>query len=93
MQRDCEIMMTLDLDLWLMLWSREEFSFRNVYASMLAGTNQLYMQKRFKKYRLETPISDDNVNEKDKRQILKICKPITRSIFKCFQQLFCFFFI
>ena len=36
-------MMTLDLDFWLMLCSREEFSFRNVYVSMLVGTKQLYM--------------------------------------------------
>ena len=53
-QRDCEIMMALDLDFRLMLWSREEFSFRNVYLSMLVNTDQLYTQKWFKKYWLET---------------------------------------
>ena len=47
-QRDYEIMMTLDLDLWLMLCSREEFSFRNVHVSMLVGTKRLYTHKWFK---------------------------------------------
>ena len=46
--------MTLDLVLWLMLCSREELSFSNVYVSMLVGAKQLYMQKGFKKYQLET---------------------------------------
>ena len=41
-QRDCKIMMTSDLNFWLLLCSREEFYFRNVYFSMLVGTKQLY---------------------------------------------------
>ena len=71
MQRDYEIMMTLDLEFWLMLCvSREEFSFRNVYVStkqlqnVYVGTKQLYAQNWFKKFRLETPFLDDNVKEK-----------------------------
>ena len=36
--------MTLYLEVWLMLCSREEFSFRHVYVSMLVGTKQLYTQ-------------------------------------------------
>ena len=64
-----------------MLCSREEFSFRNVYVSMLAGTKQLYTQKWFKKFRLETPCLDDNVKSKEKRQSFKLWKPISLSIF------------
>ena len=71
MQRDCEIMMPLDLDFWLMLCSREEFSFRNIYVSMLVGTKQLHMQKWFKKFWLETPFLDDNVKPKENFQNLK----------------------
>ena len=47
MRRDCEIMMTLNLDFWLTLFSREEFSFRNAYVSFLVGAKQLYTQKWF----------------------------------------------
>ena len=84
--------MTLDLDFWLMLCSRGEFSFRNVYVSMLVGTKQLYIHaKCFKKFRLETPFLDDiNVKSKDKRQHFKICKPISLSIFILFQHFFIF---
>ena len=53
-QSDSEITMTLYLDFWLMLCSREEFSFRNVYVSILEGTKQLYRPKWFKKYQLES---------------------------------------
>ena len=44
-QRHCEIMVALDLDFWLMLYSREEFSFRNVYVSMLVGIKKRYIRK------------------------------------------------
>ena len=81
MQSDCEIMMTLDLDFRLLFCSREECSFRNVYVSMLVGTKQLYAQKWFKKFLLETPFLDDNVTSKDKRQNSKICKPISLRIY------------
>ena len=48
--------MSLDLDFWLVLGSREDLSFRNVYVSMLVGTKQPYTQmfKVIKKYLLET---------------------------------------
>ena len=52
---EAQITMTLDLDFWLMLCRREEFSFRNVYDSMLVGTKlNLFTQKWFKKYRVKT---------------------------------------
>ena len=95
MKRDCEIMMTLDMDIWLMLCRSEEFYFRNVYVSMLLGTKQLYTQKRFKKFRLEPPFLDNNVKSKEKRQNFKICKPISHCIFLFFvlSTMFCLFFI
>ena len=71
-----------------MLCSREEFSFRNVYVSMLEGTKRLYMQKKF---RLEMPFLVDNVKSKKKRQHFKICKPISLRVFIFFfQQCFVF---
>ena len=90
-QQDCEVMIMLDLDFWLMLCSREEVSFRNIYVwyrnksinvSMLVASKQLYMQKWFKKYQLETLFKDDNVRPKEKRQLCKIVKPVSRSTFK-----------
>ena len=75
-----------------MLCSREEFSFRNVYVSMLVGTKQVYTQKWFKKYGLETLFEDNIVKVREKRQLFKICKRISHSLFTCFQQLFCFCF-
>ena len=48
-QLDCEIMMTFNMDVWLMLCSREDLSFGNVYVSMLVGAKQPYTQKWFKK--------------------------------------------
>ena len=80
--------MTLVFDVLFMLCSREEFSFRNVYVSMLVGTKQLYTQKRFKKFRFETPFLDDNVKANEKRQNFEICKPISLSIFIFFFQQF-----
>ena len=41
-ERDCQIMMALDLDFWLMRCIREGVSFRNVKVSKLVGTKQLY---------------------------------------------------
>ena len=76
-----------------MLCSREEFSFRYVYVSMLVGTKRRYTHKWFKNYRLETLLEDDIVKAKRKTSTLQICKRISRSLFKCFQQLFSFFFI
>ena len=89
-QRDCEIMMTLDLDSLHMLCSREEFSFKNVYVSMLVGTKHLYTQKWFTKLRLEMPFLDGNIKSKDKRQNFKISKPISLSVFISFQHLIVF---
>ena len=86
-------MTTLDLDFGLMLCSREEFSFRNVYVSILVGTKQQCTQKWFKKFRLETPFLDDNVKSKEKRQNFKICKANSLSIFIIFLQFVCLFFI
>ena len=40
-QRDCEIMMTLDLDVWQLLCSREEF-FSEV--TILVGTKQMIQE-------------------------------------------------
>ena len=37
-----------------MLCSQDEFSFSNVYVSMLVGAKQLYKQKWFKKFLSET---------------------------------------
>ena len=82
------IMMTLDLDFWLMLCSSEDFSFRNVYFIMLVGTKQLYTQTRIKKFRIETPFLDENVKSKEKCQNFKICKPISLSVFKLFFKMF-----
>ena len=56
--------MTLYLDVWLMLSSREDF-FPEIF-SMLVGTDRLYTQKRFKKYQLETLFEDDNVKARGK---------------------------
>ena len=92
MQRDCEIMMTLELNFWLMLCSQEDLSFRNIYVSMLVGIKQLHTQKWFKKYRLETLVCDDIVKAREQRQILKNCKSISRRIFKCFKQFFFSYF-
>ena len=38
--------MTLDFDFWLKFCSREEFSFRNVYVSMVEGANFGYIRKK-----------------------------------------------
>ena len=54
-----------------MLFSREDFSFRNVYSSMLVGTNQLYTQKWFKKFPLETPFLGNKVKSKENVNISK----------------------
>ena len=69
-QHDCEIIMTLDFDFWLMPCSREEFSFRNIYVSMFVhvGTKQPYTHQWFKKYRFETLFEDDIVKVRNKRQ-------------------------
>ena len=91
-QRDCEIMITLDLDFWLMLCIREEFCFRNVYVSILVGTKQLYTHKWFKKFRLETPFLNDNVKSKETRQNFKISKPVSLR-YSIFFNKFCLFFI
>ena len=48
-----------------MLKSREEFSFRIVYVSVLVDTKHSYSRKGFKKCRLETTLSDDNVKTRE----------------------------
>ena len=95
MQRDCEIMMTLDLDVWLMLCSCEAFSFRNVYVSMLIGTKQLHWHaKVIQEIPIRNTVLDDNVNSKEKRQNLK--KSVSLFLWACsnsFSTIFCLFFI
>ena len=73
-QLDCEIKMTLYLEFWLLLCSREKSSFRNVYVSMLVGTKQVIQEIPIRNavLRLYCKING-------KRQIFKICKRISRS--------------
>ena len=47
-QRVCKIMVTLDVDLWLMICSREEDALKTVYVSMLVGAKQVCTIKGLK---------------------------------------------
>ena len=71
--------MMLDLDFRLVLCSREEFSFKNVYVSVLVGSKQLYTHQ-------EIPIRNAIFRrkrkiKKRKRQNFKFCKSISHTIF------------
>ena len=84
--------MTLDLNFWLMLCSREEFSFRNVlYKHVGTCRHQIDTQVI-----QEIPIRNAVLGRycKSKRNFLKFVSVfISHSLFKCFQQLLFFFFI
>ena len=60
-RRICEIIVTLDFILRLVLCSREDVSFNSIYLNVLEGIKQFYLLMWFKKTRLETPFKGDNV--------------------------------
>ena len=53
--------MTLDFIFWLVHCSSEDVSFNNICLNVLEGIKQFYLLMWFKKTRLETPFTDDNV--------------------------------
>ena len=82
--------MTLDLEFWLMLCSREELSFRNAHV----GRHQTaVLAKVIQAIPIRNSVLDDNIKSTEKRQNFKICKPVSLSIFNLFFNKFCLFFI
>ena len=57
----CEITVTLDFIFWLVHCSSEDISFNNICLNVLEGIKQFYLLLWFKKTRLETPFTGDNV--------------------------------
>ena len=53
--------MTLDFIFWLVHCSSEDISFNNICLNVLEGIKQFYLLLWFKKTRLETPFTGDNV--------------------------------
>ena len=53
--------MTLDFIFWLVHCSSEDISFSYICLNVLEGIKQFYLLMWFKKTRLETPFTDDNV--------------------------------
>ena len=53
--------MTLDFIFWLVHCSSENVSFNNICLNVLEGIKQFYLLMWFKKTRLETPFTGDNV--------------------------------
>ena len=82
--------MTLDFEFWLMLCSREGFSFKNVYVSNVGRNPTATHAKVIREIPIRNPVLDDNVKSKEKRQNFKICKPIFLRICNFFQQCFVF---
>ena len=60
-RRICEITVTLNFILRLVLCSCEDVSFNNICLYVLEGIKQFYLLMWFKKTRLETPFKGDNV--------------------------------
>ena len=71
MRRICEIMVTLDFMLQLVLYSHEDVLFNIIFLNVFEGIKQLHMSMWFKKTRLETPFKGDNVKALIKPQIVK----------------------
>ena len=61
MRRICEIMVTLDFIFRLVLYSREDVSSNIIFLNVLEGIIQFHLSMWFKKNRLETPFTGDNV--------------------------------
>ena len=57
----CEIMVTLDFIVRVVLYSYEDFSFIIMFLNVLEGIKQFHLSMWFKKTRLETPFKGDNV--------------------------------
>ena len=60
-RRICEIMVTLDFILRLVLYRHEDVSFNIIFLNVLEGINQFDLSMWFKKKRLETPFKGDKV--------------------------------
>ena len=60
-RRICEITVPLDFLFRLVLYSREDVSFKSICLNVLEDIKQLYLLMWFKKNRLETPFKGDDV--------------------------------
>ena len=60
-RRICEITVTLDFILRLVLYSHEDVSFNIICLNVLGSIKQFYLLMWFKKTRLETSFKGDNV--------------------------------
>ena len=58
----CEIMVTLDFIVRVVLYSHEDVSFNIIFLNVLEGIKQFHLSMWFKKNRLKTPLKGDNVN-------------------------------
>ena len=61
MQCICEIMVTLDFIVRVVLYSLADVSFNIIFLNMLEGIKRFHLSMWFKKNRLETPFKGDNV--------------------------------
>ena len=57
----CEIMVTLDFIVRVVLYSHKDVSFNIIFLNVLEGIKQFHLSMWFKKTRLETPFKGDNV--------------------------------
>ena len=84
--------MTSDFIFWLVHCSSENVSFNNICLNVLEGIKQFYLLMWFKKTRLETPFTGDNVkNISKKRQIVETWSFISLRKFRKLPHLLCFF--
>ena len=83
--------MTLDFIFWLVHCSSEDVSFNSICLNVLEGIKQFYLLMWFKKIRLETVFTGDNVKALVKRQIVKTWSFISLKKFRKLQHLLCFF--
>ena len=57
----CEIKVTLDFIIRVVLYGHEDVSFNIIYLNVLEGIKQFPLSMWFQKTRLETPFKGDNV--------------------------------
>ena len=89
-RRICELTVTLDLILQLVLCSLEDFSFNSICLNVLEGIKQFYLLMWFKKTRLETPFKCNNVKAFIKTSNCETWSFISLRKFRKLQHFLCF---
>ena len=91
MRRICEIMVTLDFIIRLVLYSHDDVSFNIIFLNVLEGIIQFHLSMWFMKNRLETPFKGDNVKALIKTSNCKNLVLFSLRQFRKSQHLLCLF--